>query len=89
MAPANPNPPRLIWTNILFGFSGAGLIFAVPLTRGFAELGSAILLSFMLLQFYRLVLLLFSLGAREAWAGMRKWKLKHWTAEKEPAHDAE
>ena len=84
MADFNPNPPRLMWTNVLFGFSGAGLIVMLPYARGMEMLGVAILWSIALLQFYRTVLLLFSFGAKEAWAGMRKWKVKHWVADERP-----
>ena len=88
MADFDPNPPRLVWTNVLFAVSGAGFIMMLPYTRGVEMLGDAIIWSIVLLQLYRMVLLLFLLGATEAWAGMRKWKVKHWRADVQPTHDA-
>ena len=87
MAEVDVTPKRLAGTNLLFGFSGAGLIVMLTWVHGVRMLGESILWSIMLLQFYRAVLLLFSFGAAEAWAGMRKWKVKHWTTQAGPAHD--
>ena len=91
MADVTQTPRRLIWTNILFGFSGAGFLISLASTHGVQMLGAAVFYSIMLLQFYRLVLLLLTMGAKEAWSGMRRWKVKHWTTDQhheEPDHDA-
>ena len=88
MADFNPNPPRLVWSNLLVACSGAALLLSLLFSKKLSTLGDAILLSFMLLQFYRTVLLLFTVGAKATWQGMRKWKVKHWTAAPEGAQHA-
>jgi hypothetical protein len=68
------NPARLVWTNALFGLSGAGLVLTLLFAHGAGSLGGAILWSAIILGLYRTILFLVLQGIIAIRKRMRRLK---------------